>query len=361
MLNINKRNNIKGILSFVLLFLIFILFVMCNLLVFYHFSNINVKSEVKSETINQVNDEEEIVDLSKFCVEIFIKGKEDKNYNIASGIIYSNDGYIITNDHIYEDITEPEFLVKLSNGQYYDASYVGGDTISDIALIKIDMQNLETPVFSNSDNCIQGESVSVIGNIFYNDLNFSLTKGVISHCNRYINDNGNFSIKLIQIDAPINPGFSGGPVFNKNNEIIGITISKLNVDGYNSVGFCVPINTVIKVADDIKKFGSVIGRGKLGISYTFIKQSEGLMFNKSSGLLIENIEITSSFFESGITKGDVIKSINSVNISEDYKFLEIINNLNENQEVELVVRKADGNDVVIKGKATKLSSFSSYY
>ena len=126
---------------------------MCNLLVFYHFSNINDKSEIESKTISQVNEENETVDLSKFCVEIFIKGKEDKNYNIASGVIYSNDGYIITNDHIYKDITEPEFLVKLSNGQYYDASFVGGDTISDIALIKIDHQNLEIPVFSNSDNC----------------------------------------------------------------------------------------------------------------------------------------------------------------------------------------------------------------
>ena len=359
--NEHKRNNIKGILSFVLLFLIFILFVLCNILVFY---SMNTKADNSGQTVSKVSDDtiaSDKVNLNEFCVEIYVKGKNDKNYNIASGTVISEDGYIVTNDHIYKDLSEPEFLIKFNDGNCYNASYIGGDIKSDIALLKVDINNLNCPEIYDSDKCEKGENISILGNIFYEDLGFTLTSGVISHTNRYINDNGDYSIKLFQFDASVNPGFSGGPVFNSENKLIGITNCKLNVEGYESIGFCIPINTVVEVAEEIKKFGAVISRGKLGISYIYIKENEAIMFNEVSGLRINDIELASSFFNSGIEKNDVIRSINSIEVSDDYKFLDILNNLKYNQDVELVIRKTEGNDVVIKGKSIKLNSKSSFY
>ena len=188
----------------------------------------------------------------------------------GSGIILSENGYIITNAHVVSG--GEKFEVVLQNGDSYDATVIGADNQSDLALLK--MQNppegLVAATFGNSDELEVGEMVVAIGNPGGLALASTQTVGYISAVQRTITTELGYTMVCIQADAAINPGNSGGPLINTYGQVVGITSSKLVEEGYEGIGFSIPINTALPILDDLMQHGRVTGRAQLGITVVVI-------------------------------------------------------------------------------------------
>lgn len=193
----------------------------------------------------------------------------------GSGIIMSEDGYIVTNTHVLDAVSysmsgksvkADSFNVVTYNGLQYDGKIVGRDTKTDIAVIKIDAENLPCARFGNSDKTVLGERVAAIGNPA--GLTGSITDGIVSGLNRKIKaDSTGFEMNCIQTDAAISPGNSGGALVNMDGEVIGITSSKYVNSSYEGLGFAITINEAKPIIDELISQGYVSGRVRVGITF----------------------------------------------------------------------------------------------
>ncbi len=226
------------------------------------------------------------------------------NTVIGSGIIISSDGYIITNLHVIKDALSIE--VDLDDGQFYQASLIGFDERSDLAVIKISPGNLLKPInISNSSSVQIGDQVIAIGNAF--GLGKTYTSGIISATGR---DYGNPYLELIQTDAAINPGNSGGALINHKGNLIGMNTKIFSKTGsYSGIGFALPANKMIEVASEIIQYGSV-KRSWIGDFRVKVKRFL-LNNNLTYGLEILELKNYGPLFNNGaIKQGAIILSIN---------------------------------------------------
>lgn len=190
-----------------------------------------------------------VVDIS---TESSTKSADNKTYvsiSAGSGVVYSSDGYIITNEHVING--NNQITVTLKDDTKYSATLVGSDATNDIALLKINANNLSPVVFGNSDNLEVGEATIVIGNPL-GELSGTVTEGVVSAVNREVTVEGH-NMSLLQTSAEINSGNSGGGVFRLTGELIGIVIAKSSGDDIEGLGFAIPSNTVKTVVENLKK------------------------------------------------------------------------------------------------------------
>ncbi|TXB61801.1 Do family serine endopeptidase [Phaeodactylibacter luteus] len=230
----------------------------------------------------------------------------------GSGVIISEDGYIVTNNHVIEDSDEIE--VTLNDKREYEAELIGTDPSTDLALIKIKAQGLPALEFGNSDSLRVGEWVLAIGNPF--NLESTVTSGIVSAKGRSIDIlEGQDRIEsFIQTDAAVNPGNSGGALANTNGELIGINTAIITRSGrYEGYSFAVPINLVRKVVRDLRDYG-VVQRGILGV---FIDEmtnelAKKLGLENVEGVYINRVTPGSGADDAGLEKGDVIIGINGV-------------------------------------------------
>lgn len=232
----------------------------------------------------------------------------------ASGIIMSEDGYIITNWHcVVNESTNQEFPridVKLYDGTVYEyAEIIGYDSSTDLAVIKVDATGLQPAKFGNSDNLKMGNKVVALGNS--GGLGWSTTQGIVSGLARDVYEDTGYAIKCLQVDAAINPGNSGGPLFNAAGQVIAVNSAKIVASGYEGIGFSIPINEAKVIIDDILKNGYVTGRVSLGIT--------GQTYSDSyyRGFLIYTIEDGSPMKNTEAKRGDLITKVDGVTI-ENY-------------------------------------------
>jgi Do/DeqQ family serine protease len=235
----------------------------------------------------------------------------------GSGVIISDDGYIVTNNHVIEDASNIEVVMN-NNNRYY-AKLVGTDPTTDLALLKIRAKNLPFLKYGDSDNLVPGEWVLAVGNPF--DLNSTVTAGIVSAKARNIGilrDRNNLQVEsFIQTDAAVNPGNSGGALVNLRGELIGINSAIATSSGsYQGYSFAIPVSLVKKVMDDLLEFGQV-QRGLLGIQITDLNATiaEDLELSTSQGVLVNRVNPLSAAEESGIHSGDVIVAINDHHIA----------------------------------------------
>ncbi|MBQ8494576.1 MAG: trypsin-like peptidase domain-containing protein [Clostridia bacterium] len=237
--------------------------------------------------------------------------KTEKLAGQASGIVMSADGYIITNEHVViDDSTGQPFdrvEVQFYNGNVYNATVVGHDSDTDLAVVKIEASDLKVATFGNSDNVVLGERVVTIG--CSGGLPWSISQGIISGKDRDVYDETGYQIQCLQIDATINPGNSGGPLFNSRGEVIGINSAKIVYEGYENLGFSIPITEAKAVIDDLIQYGKVTGRIVLGITGYDVDQS-GI-----TGFLIKTIEKGSCLEGTGIKASDVLAAVDGVKVS----------------------------------------------
>jgi len=238
----------------------------------------------------------------------------------GSGVIISADGYIVTNNHVIEDATK--LKVKLNDGRTFDAKLIGTDPTTDVALIKIEEENLPTLAFGNSNDLRLGEWVLAIGSPF--DLQSTITAGIVSAKARQL---GVIPDELrvesfIQTDAAVNPGNSGGALVNIRGELVGInTVIKSSTGSYVGYSFAVPETIVRKVVVDLKEYG-VVQRAMLGIRYRaiddlFIEQlGEELGISKTGGLYVDEVVEGGAAEDAGLRKGDIITAVDGKKVND---------------------------------------------
>lgn len=246
----------------------------------------------------------------------------------GSGVIISEDGYIVTNNHVIDNATS--LRVKLYDGRAYDAKIIGSDPATDVALIKIEEQGLPTLPFGSSDELRLGEWVLAIG--YPMDLQSTITAGIVSAKARSLGAIGNKqSIEsFIQTDAAVNPGNSGGALVNARGELVGInTIIKTSTGSYVGYSFAVPESIVRKVVEDIKESGSV-QRAVLGVSFRAIDQQfvdlmgESTGIDNIGGIYVAAVADGGAAWEAGVRKGDIITAIDGVTTNDAATFMEQI-------------------------------------
>ncbi len=253
--------------------------------------------------------------------------------NLGSGVLVSEDGYVITNAHVVEDAHE--IVVTLMGGARFDANLVGLDNLSDVAVLKIEGESLPFSVLGNSDDLIVGEWAIALGNplgLFDVSHQPTATVGIISgfDLDFGLKKSGHVYQDMIQTDASINPGNSGGPLVNANGDVIGINTFILtgseHTSGSVGIGFAIPINRVKEVFEDLKEFGKVERNYNTGIHVQsvdrFIKRY--LRLPSEEGVLIRDVEKRSSGERAGLRIGDVILRVNNRKVNAANDIIRII-------------------------------------
>lgn len=232
----------------------------------------------------------------------------------GSGIIISSDGYIATNSHVIDDSKDTGILVKLSTGEEYIGAVLGFDKRTDLAVVKIDAENLPIAEFADSDKIVIGQNAYAIGNPGGLQFSNSLTSGTVSAINRTISSSD--AVKYIQTDAAINPGNSGGALINSYGQVIGINTSKLVAEEYEGMGFAIPSNTVISIVNNIIQNGYVKGRAYLGITASPWTTYAAKKNDTPVGVKIETLSDKNVFKGSSVMVGDIITEIEGKNITD---------------------------------------------
>ena len=267
---------------------------------------------------------------------------------LGSGVIIRPDGYIVTNNHVIAGADEIE--VTLENNRVYPARLVGTDPATDIALIKIDAEDLPNVPMGNSDDLRLGEWVLAIGSPY--DLRSTITAGIVSAKGRSMpNYDGQYRVEsFIQTDAAVNPGNSGGALVNAAGELVGINTSIISRTGsYTGYSFAVPVNIVSKVVDDFIEYGEV-QRAILGVSITDVNAELAAQANLAEidGVYVMSVQKESPAEKGGIEEGDVIKEVNLNPVHNSAGLQEQISRLRPGEKaVVTILREGKQREVVV--------------
>ena len=235
----------------------------------------------------------------------------------GSGFIISNDGYILTNYHVIEGADS--VTVSCYDGTAYDAALIGYDESNDIAVLKVDTENLTPVILGNSDNLNVGDSVVAIGNPL-GELTFSLTAGTVSAMDREVTLSSTVTMNLIQTDCAINSGNSGGALFNMYGEVIGVTNAKYSSSSsseasIDNIGFAIPMNSIRAIVESIIEKGYIsspyIGIGVLDVS------EETQLYGVPAGIAVQSVTENAPAAQAGLQVGDVITSVNGDAMTSD--------------------------------------------
>jgi len=272
-------------------------------------------------------------------------------HNLGSGVIISPDGYILSNDHVAGNAAK--IVVTMTNGKKYDAKLIGSDKASDVCVLKIDETNLPYVKIGNSEDLIVGEWVIALGNPFglfeINDKP-TVTVGVISAVNMNLGAVGDrYYLNMIQTDAAINSGNSGGPLVNALGELIGINtlIYTAGSQGNIGVGFALPINKVMKIYNEIKQYGEVRRNFRTGIiGAETITEQIANYYNLpvSRGVIVTRIAKNSPAEEAGFQIGDIIIKVDRFRVVDEKSLLAALFEFRINDIVEFTI---------VRGKETK--------
>jgi Do/DeqQ family serine protease len=284
-------------------------------------------------------------------------GQQQEQIGTGSGVIISEDGYIVTNNHVIKDASELE--VTLNNNKSYKAKLIGTDSKMDIALLKINAdEKLPYTTFADSDQVKVGEWVLAVGNPY--NLNSTVTAGIVSAKARNLENNGIQS--FIQTDAAVNPGNSGGALVNTRGELIGInTMISSPTGSYTGYSFAIPSNITRKIIEDIMEFGGV-QRGILGIEGNELnsKVSEEIGIKDTEGFYINKITKNSGAEKAGLRKGDIVKKIDSQKINTYAELTGYINTKRPNDKV-IVTYIRDGETKTASVTLIKNDSFTTEF
>ncbi|NCB73646.1 MAG: trypsin-like serine protease [Clostridia bacterium] len=238
----------------------------------------------------------------------------------GSGFIVTSDGYIVTNYHVIADAYTGNYkvTVMLYNGDKFDAKIIGVEESSDIAVLKIDATGLSAATLGNSDNMQVGETVYAIGNPL-GELSFSMSSGMVSALDRDITTQDQTTGQtttnnMFQIDAAVNEGNSGGPVYNEYGEVIGIVTAKYSDTGIEGLGFAIPINDVSNIVDELIKNGYVSGKANFGITVTTVDSTVAKYYNMVEGAYVYSVTSGSCSDKAGLKVGDIITAINGTEV-----------------------------------------------
>ena len=231
----------------------------------------------------------------------------------GSGVIITQDGYVITNNHVINGASK--ITVRLKNGTTYSASLVGTDKKTDVALLKIKATGLTPAIFGDSDSLKVGDTAIAIGNPL-GQLGGTVTEGIISALDRELVIDGK-TMTLLQTDAAINPGNSGGGLFNDKGELVGVVVAKSAGSGVEGLGFAIPVNNAKTVANQLMQYGYVKGRIDTGMTFIDLTSApKAFMYGVSNlGVYIQSVKSGSNAAKAGFQAGDMIAYVGDTKIT----------------------------------------------
>lgn len=260
---------------------------------------------------------------------------------VGSGFVLTKDGYVVTNNHVVEGTDNVS--VKLHDGSTYPAEVVGGDSLSDVALLKIEAEGLSHVAVGDSDAIAVGEGCIAIGNPL-GELTFTMTGGYVSALPREINISGK-PISMFQTDAAINAGNSGGPLFDMAGNVIGITSAKISgITGSGAsiegVGFAIPINEALRVVYDLQEYGYVRGRAFLGVTVKELDAATADTYGLPVGPIVQSVVADSCADKAGIAVKDIILAFNGRNVKTYTQLMSALNKCSAGDVVTLRIYRA---------------------
>ena len=256
----------------------------------------------------------------------------------GTGVILSQDGYIVTNAHVVEDAQS--ITVMLSDQRSFYATLIGSDAVSDLAVLQVEAADLSPAELGDSDNLRVGDVVVAIGNPLGIELMGTMTDGIISAINRDVTSEGR-TMTLIQTNAAMNSGNSGGPLINCYGQVIGINTMKISTftdkAGVEGIGFAIPSTTVKEIVEQLLEQGYVSGRPTLGLSGEGVSSFYQYYYRMPAGLYIEEVDSTSSAARAGIESGDILISINGIRIYTQEDISTVLYGLEVGDTVEAII------------------------
>ncbi len=263
----------------------------------------------------------------------------------GSGVIISEDGYIVTNHHVIDGASK--LTVTLRDGTSYTAQLIGSDEDNDIALIKIDATGLSAATFGNSSNLVVGDYVVAIGNPL-GTLGGTVTDGIISALAREVTIEGK-NLTLLQTNAQISPGNSGGGLFNANGELVGIVNAKDSATEVEGIAFAIPVNNVINIIKDLKDYGYVTGKISTGMQFVDINSYDAAFYYNVNqlGVYVLSVDSDSNAQQAGFKIGDLITAVNGTEVSSSSDIEKALENNKVGDKVSFTVMR--------NGRTTDLS------
>ena len=270
-------------------------------------SKANSTSEIVKKTADSV------VEISTESVVTGSFAQQYVQQGAGSGVIISQDGYILTNNHVINGANSVK--VRLRDGTEYDATIIGSDSDNDIALLKVSATGLSPATFGDSNSLAVGDYVVAIGNPL-GELGVTVTDGIISALARKVTIEDT-QMTLLQTNAQVNPGNSGGGLFNANGELVGIVNAKQSATEVEGIAFAIPINNVLDILSDLKEYGYVTGKVDLGIDFTDITSDETAFYYgvNQTGCYVLSVDSGSNAEKAGVTRGDLVTKVNDTDVS----------------------------------------------
>lgn len=270
-------------------------------------STANSTSEIVKKTADSV------VEISTESVVTGSFAQQYVQQGAGSGVIISQDGYILTNNHVINGANSVK--VRLRDSTEYDATIIGSDSDNDIALLKVSATGLSPATFGDSNSLAVGDYVVAIGNPL-GELGGTVTDGIISALARKVTIEDT-QMTLLQTNAQVNPGNSGGGLFNANGELVGIVNAKQSATEVEGIAFAIPINNVLDILSDLKEYGYVTGKVDLGIDFTDITSDETAFYYgvNQTGCYVLSVDSGSNAEKAGVTRGDLVTKVNDTDVS----------------------------------------------
>ncbi len=273
--------------------------------------------------------------------------RRDPRPSMGSGFVVSEDGYILTNNHVIDDADK--IIVSLNDRREREATLVGADPLSDLALLKIDAADLPVVEFGSSDSLEVGEWVVAIGSPF--GFEYSVTAGIVSAKGRSLPDEAGNYVPFIQTDVAINPGNSGGPLFNMKGQVVGINSQIFTRSGgFMGLSFAIPIDVAMEVVAQLRDSGKV-ARGWLGVLIQRVDRdlAESFGLDRPSGALVNQVFPDSPAQQAGLKEGDIILAFNGKPIDLSSDLPHVVGRTKADTEVDVVVMR-DGEQQTIRLK-----------
>ena len=244
-----------------------------------------------------------------------IFGQTDASTVTGTGIVLSEDGYILTNYHVIEAAYVKGAAVRVItyDENDYDAEVIGVETDSDIAVLKIEADGLVPAQMGDSGDLRVGQTIYAVGNPL-GELTYTMTSGIVSALNRLITTDENVAVNMFQIDAAINSGNSGGPVFNTSGQVIGMVTAKYSLYGMEGLGFAIPISDACEIASDLVEKGYVSGKAYLGLKTATVSPSVARYYGMVQGVYVYTVEEGSCSEAAGLLPGDIITAIDGTSV-----------------------------------------------
>ncbi len=281
---------------------------------------------------------EQVVGISTSIDQYNVFGQASSTSVAGSGIILSEDGYILTNYHVIESAYAGSYTINvmLHDGEVYTADVTGVESDSDLAVLKIEAEGLNAAELGDSDALAVGQTIYAVGNPL-GELTYTMTYGIVSALDRLITTDENITVNMFQIDAAVNSGNSGGPVYNIYGQVVGIVTAKYSDDGVEGLGFAIPITDAASIANELITNGYVSGKAYLGLTLTTVSPSVAMYYGMVQGVYVYAVEEGSCSQEAGIQAGDIIVAIDGTEVLDKSALLEQVKQYRAGDSAELIV------------------------